>query len=451
MVHDPPVTDSTAADVAIPQQSQPRVPRGIFDGFESYRSPSDADLERVMTTGLVAVDANVLLDLYRYTEQGRRLLLSVLAKIGDQLWIPDQVMQEFWRHRAGAVNAPRSSANNTIKELRDVQGNARGILRNWAARFALPEDDLESISRNFDEVFNGAVAALNRLVAKHAGPADLDTGADSVIGQLNQYLSGRVGPRFAKDEHDRLVTEGKRRIAQKIPPGYMDAGKGENSVGDFLVWWQIIIEARHRRCDVLLVTGDVKEDWWRNENREARGPRQELIDELSKEVGARLYMLTPRQFTKFGARLYAIDSAETGLDDIDRVDRSREEAAESLQGEWNLTALDALFRMLSAAGYQDRVAVIKWAADNEGFIGQDTIRELCGYSQEAKLNGLVRPISRLTADLQDVGLLSRNVPPLLSAVYDPKYSYVKASGFLLHASVESMVQELDESGNSEAE
>src|SRR5690242_11422468 len=35
------------------------------------------------------------------------------------------------------------------------------------------------------------------------------------------------------------------------------------AAGDYLVWTQVLREARQRQCDVLLVTGDVKEDWWR--------------------------------------------------------------------------------------------------------------------------------------------------------------------------------------------
>ncbi|MFF8432580.1 PIN-like domain-containing protein [Streptomyces bacillaris] len=435
--------------------NQPQAARGIFDGFESYRSPSDTDLAEVMKHGLVAADANVLLDLYRYTEQGRNLLLSVLGKLGKQLWIPHQAMVEFWRHRLETVSAPKSSASTAIKDLGDLKGRATGVLRNWAGRFALPDDELNKIFNDLNAGFDATTEAVNSLVAKHAGPANRDTGADPVLATLEKTLDGQVGAALPEEEHAAALAEGQRRITMKIPPGYMDSGKGDNAVGDYLVWKQILREAKIRKSDVLLVTGDVKEDWWRKDNRQASGPRQELIDELSRETGTRLFMLTPSQFTALGASIFEIDAAEPGLEDIDRVDRSREEdSAEDLtsteEGQWNTQAIEALFERLAAGGYDDRVAVIRWAADNGGFVSQEVIRELCHYSPEAKLNGMARPISRFTAELQAAKLLPDDVAPLLKAVYDPEHSYVKASGFRLHVSAEPLIRALaDAEGDDE--
>ncbi|MFC9041072.1 PIN-like domain-containing protein [[Kitasatospora] papulosa] len=443
------MTEPTVRDASASEPARPPSARGIFDGFESYRSPSDTDLAEVMKHGLVAADANVLLDLYRYTEQGRNLLLSVLGKLGGQLWIPHQALVEFWRHRLETVSAPKSSASTAIKELGDLKGRATGVLRNWAGRFALPDDELAKIFDDLNAGFDAATQAVNALVTKHAGPADRDTAADPVVAALAKALEGQVGHSLSQADHDAAVVEGQRRITMKIPPGYMDAGKGDNAVGDYLVWRQILDEAQSRKCDVLLVTGDVKEDWWRKDNRQASGPRQELIDELSREAGTRLYMLTPSQFTALGASVFEIDAAETGLEDIDRVDRSREEdsadeLAPSEQGHWNAPAVEALFERLALAGYDDRVAVIRWAADNEGFVSQEVIRELCHYSPEVKLNGMARPISRFTVELQAAKLLPEAVAPLLKAVYDPEHSYVKASGFRLHASAEPLVRAMAE-------
>jgi hypothetical protein len=365
-------------------------------------------------------------------------------------------MVEFWRHRAETVSAPKTSAEAAIKELTDAKGRAVGALRNWAGRFALPDDELDAIFRHLNGGFDAATQAVNDLVTKHAGHADRDTTADPVVAALQTALAGRVGAPLPQMEHASAVADGQNRVAKKIPPGYLDAGKGENAVGDYLVWKQILIEARARKSDVLLITGDVKEDWWRKDNRQVSGPRQELIEELFEQAGTRLYMLTPREFTARGASIFEIDAVETGLEDIDRVDRSREEADDddidvsaAPQAAWNVPALEALFERLAGGGYDDRISVIRWAADNEGFVGHQVVRELCGLSSEAKLNGLTRPIRRLTAGLQAEGLLPGNVASLLTAVYDPEYSYVKASGFRLHGSAEPHVRALAEAEEEE--
>jgi hypothetical protein len=72
---------------------------GMFDGFEGYRKPSAQQQRDALRTALVVVDANVLLNLYRYTATTRDDLFAVLSTVGDRLWVPHQVMREFWRNR----------------------------------------------------------------------------------------------------------------------------------------------------------------------------------------------------------------------------------------------------------------------------------------------------------------------------------------------------------------
>ena len=49
---------------------------------------------------------------------------------------------------------------------------------------------------------------------------------------------------------------------------------------------------------MLLVTGDAKDDWWRMEHGQARGPRAELVYEMQLAAGAQLYMLRPESLPK---------------------------------------------------------------------------------------------------------------------------------------------------------
>src|SRR5215475_11991778 len=66
---------------------------GLFDGFEGYRILADADVDHALTSALVAVDANVLLNLYRYNAQTTEDLLAVFEKLGDRLVVPHQAVR----------------------------------------------------------------------------------------------------------------------------------------------------------------------------------------------------------------------------------------------------------------------------------------------------------------------------------------------------------------------
>jgi hypothetical protein len=58
--------------------------RDLFDDFGAFRTPTTDDFTSVLTHGLVAPDANVLLNLYRYTEQARGDLLRALGAVEDR-------------------------------------------------------------------------------------------------------------------------------------------------------------------------------------------------------------------------------------------------------------------------------------------------------------------------------------------------------------------------------
>lgn len=83
-----------------------------------------------------------------------------------------------------------------------------------------------------------------------------------IVG-LEEILQGRVGRSLSRTEHDEALAEAKLRGEAKIPPGYMDAGKDseEGAADDYLLWAQVLREAKRRGKDLLLVTGDMKEDW----------------------------------------------------------------------------------------------------------------------------------------------------------------------------------------------
>jgi hypothetical protein len=116
--------------------------------------------------------------------------------------------------------------------------------------------------------------------------------------------------------------EARRRIEEKIPPGYMDANKkGDNAEGDYLIWHETLREANLRRVDVLFVTRDVKKDWWRIEKGHAKGPRWELVAELATNAGTRLFMLRPESLLKHAPDLLAVEVSEDSVQDARRVSR----------------------------------------------------------------------------------------------------------------------------------
>ncbi|MBM7770735.1 hypothetical protein JOD54_000939 [Actinokineospora baliensis] len=293
---------------------------GLYAGFEGYRSPTQQQLRQVLTTGIVVPDTNLLLNLYRYTATARDALLKTLEKL-PTLWVPHQVLAEFWRNRETVLRDP-GDATKITKSLEKHQEDLREELRAWSNRVNLTPEERDALIAVLDKGFTSAVATVSELASSSMHKFHHDTNQDSVLAAMEPILDGRVGPRLAKKAHDAAVAEGRRRTQASEPPGYKDKKKDDaKAVGDYLVWEQTLVEATDRGVDVLFVTGDTKEDWWREEGGQRRGPRVELVDEMQARCGTNLYMIRPAQLLELAKAELDIDVSFASMQEIERVNR----------------------------------------------------------------------------------------------------------------------------------
>lgn len=80
---------------------------GLYDGeFVGFRIASSDELDTALREAVVAVDANVLLDLYRFRPQTSQDLIKTLKSVGDRLVVPHQALREFWRRRQRSQDSP---------------------------------------------------------------------------------------------------------------------------------------------------------------------------------------------------------------------------------------------------------------------------------------------------------------------------------------------------------
>ena len=69
------------------------------DLFRGYYRPTQEEFDQLWSQGLVALDANVLLNLYRYSPTARHDLIQVLTDYADRLWLPLQAAGEYQKNR----------------------------------------------------------------------------------------------------------------------------------------------------------------------------------------------------------------------------------------------------------------------------------------------------------------------------------------------------------------
>ena len=267
---------------------------GLHDGFLEYATPTPEEYRTALRNGLVVVDTNVLLNLYRYHPPAREDLVRILDALGDRLFVPHQVAAEFWKNRESTIRASAGQTTQLRTELEALRSRSLQSIASWANRVALPPETGDVLTAplvgGYDEVFSRLELANSQSTSLDS----LNTNDDPVLARLTLLLDGRVGPPLTDAVRDAAQAEAERRIDEELPPGFGDSEKpAPDRYGDYVLWKQLLDEAAARRRDVLLVTGDVKEDWWRREAGETRGPRLELSRELAAVAGVRLFMMRP--------------------------------------------------------------------------------------------------------------------------------------------------------------
>jgi predicted nucleic acid-binding protein len=411
-------------------------PRGIFDGFAEYRTPSVEDYQRLFSSGLVVVDTNVLLTLYRSNQRTRDDLLNVLDRLREQLWVPHQVIAEFWRNRENisVLGHHRARAKEVGEALGKAGRSANDALDRWLKQVHVGDDaDINSAITEHRKQFGDVLAALQAVIERQAEKdviADaIDTNADPVLARLEPILQGRIGPPLAAQEYADALNEAKRRGQEEMPPGYEDfkSKPAEQAAGDYLVWEQTLVEAARLGADVLFVTGDNKEDWWKPRNGPILArPRPELVQEMFHRTGGRLFMLQPSGLLEQAQQVLELEVETSSVLDLEQLQTEKN----SGDTEWTAEALEALIDLLIGQANVQAYAMLD-AAQNEGFVSRATVYEIGGYDETRMLRGFTRPVKTAAKRLQDQGIPIGDIDGLFVAVYDPAFDAVSASGFRL--------------------
>ncbi|UWP83196.1 PIN-like domain-containing protein [Dactylosporangium fulvum] len=407
---------------------------GLFDGFEGYRILTEVDVDRALNCALVAIDANVLLNLYRYNAQTTDDLLAIFEKFGDRLVVPHQAMREFHRNRLAAIGNPDSAASDVRSALQKNQRSTNDALGRWAKQVALAEAELQQLQADVGKLYESLQTAVGQAEPDQVH-ANTPAARDRVLSRLSVLLDGKVLPRPPDDEWNAMIAEGKKRVEEHQPPGYLDADKGdehpEGPAGDYLVYWQACEEATKRQLDLVIITGDEKDDWWWRHRSVVVGPRQEMTKEFfDLSNGRQLFLLRPRDLLEQSSAL----NVQVSPASVEDAKRPRDDLAP--EGQWAPEAVTELLARLDSEG-QVQAEVIREAAARGGTISREAVYEICGYDDERMLRGFTRPTNRITADLQRAGILSEPVTPILKPLYPDG---VRASGFRIPGEVVAILR-----------
>ncbi len=398
------------------------MPTGLYGDFESYRIPTRQEADEALRNGIVAVDTNVLLSLYRYTEVTVNDLFRLLERLGPRLFVPNQVLREFWRNRQSVLGSPATANKDVRGALSKNASSSKDAVNRWAKSLALGNGFRDEVIGNIDAFYDEILARTENSATLRVNAAT-PTSEDPVLSRLEHILDGRVGAQLNAERWTEAVAEGNRRVIAEEPPGYRDDDKLDNdteeqAAGDYLVWVQLIEQASNIGNDLILVTSDSKEDWWEKVRDMNIGPRRELIEEFAQATSRRVFFLEPADFLD-RASVLEIEVQRSSVEDVERV---RDAVVP-----WDEQSVFAVLVRLEQEGAV-QAEVIKEAAAGDGTISRERVYELDGRDDDQMLRGFTRPVTRITADLQAKGIVPEGLEPLLSSHYE---SGVKTTHFIV--------------------
>lgn len=287
--------------------------------FLGYYRPSEKEFSELWKNCLFVLDANVLLNLYRYSQETREELIGILKAISDRLWVPYQAALEYQRNRLFVIGQQATAYEEIQDNLRKTRDKLDNDLRSFTRH---PFIEVEPLLKRIKNIFAEIEKELNEH--KQAHPNLIDE--DYIRDDTTTLLEGKVGSPYPSERMDEVYKEGKIRYDSKIPPGYSDVNKEERKqYGDLILWFQVINKAKETKRPVILITDDRKDDWWWRFEGKTIGPRPELVEEMLSKAGVSFYMYQTDSFMKYAREYLEQRVKEEAIDEVRDVRRRDEE------------------------------------------------------------------------------------------------------------------------------
>lgn len=313
--------------------------------FYEYYSLSKKEVDRLWMDGTIVFDTNVLLSLYRLSEESREEILRVMDGYKSRLWIPNQVGFEYHENRLENAMTPIEAVRGLEKKAVDFENSIKGYYS------SNPYVDFKKL----EKTLNNLKTRFANLAAEWIKSCPNPVRSDTILDSLTNLFDGKVGNEYDENRISEIYKIGIDRYDKKIPPGYKDKDKPSDRqrYGDLIIWLQIIDYSRTANKDIIFVTDDVKEDWWATYKDDKLGPRRELIHEFRKETnGHIIWFYTAERFLSFAKDKKGASVKSKTLDEIKRptMDWISAMGLDSVLGEENpLAPLSSRFQSVADA------------------------------------------------------------------------------------------------------
>ena len=291
--------------------------------YLEYYKLTDDEYKKLWDECLFVFDTNVLLNLYRYSNETSKKLLEIISKFSERIWIPYQVGKEYQENRLEVICTQENAYENVKKIFNEHISKLKDEIVKKFPRH--PFLNINEIHNSIDQCLEKIYQTIDKQKKEHP---DWFV-EDSIREEITKLFENKVGDNYNEEKLTELYDMAERRFNNAIPPGYKDDNKNdEKKYGDFIIWQQIIEKAIEVKMPIIFITDDKKEDWWWKVSGKTVGPRPEMIKEFFLETNNQFYMYQVDQFIKYASKYLKSDVEQNVINEIKEVSEEKKEEEE---------------------------------------------------------------------------------------------------------------------------
>lgn len=264
---------------------------------------------------VIALDTNVLLNIYRYSPEFSEFALNCIRAVKGYIVLPATVRMEYGKHCRAEFSKMQSRVQNAGNETTEqIKRSKVKVLatcdRLERLRFPDVADLRSSLSEKLDEV----QTALQNFFADRASLefiAHAWNNIDYVQALVSEWdRDGAIMQSPSQEDIYAWCEEGEIRYKKEVPPGFKDAKNkdGVRKYSDLILWKELLRFAAKEKKHVIFVTDDVKADWWDLSNT-SRQFHQKLITEFAK-TGQQVLPFVSHEFYNEISTAYAVEISD---------------------------------------------------------------------------------------------------------------------------------------------
>ena len=292
-------------------------------------------LAEIKDTCLISLDTNVLLAPYNLRKESIDEIEKIYSALQKQnrLFLSAHAVREFAANKSSKLSEIHQGIFERKIKLKPAP--------EYPILFDLPEYEL--LNRYTKEI-KGHVDTYNSSLDAIAEKIKGWVWHDPVVQMYTKvYSQDMIVDHKLSDEA--FAADLNRRSKFKIPPGYKDASKVENSEGDLSIWHTLLEVGRNKEADIVFVSEDRKPDWWNRSSGTALTPKYELIHEFQNETkGKNIHLLIFSEFLK------AFEVPQDVIDDVKSEELRLKEKSMTASKRYKRTPRAHLLALLEARG-----------------------------------------------------------------------------------------------------